>query len=214
MTFRDCIFYTMGLGESTFQNIIQSKKENFYNSQIVVNHWVWRDRMELTDLASKEQWEELEKQIHNRSGMNSCVYNNQGNRITSYMEFANEVCPAIKSYPEGIAAICATVNQYFGATLAKTKQPLIDECDAGFVKFAVPILYKGAFLGTVGGCGHLFPDGEVETFFIEKAIGKDDLALGEKINTVKKVTEKEVNELIDFVQKYLDDLLFKKPDKG
>ncbi len=163
--------------------------------------------MELTDIASEEQWEEFERLIHNRSGMNSCVYNNQGNRVTKYMEFANEVCPEIKSYPEGIAAICAMVNQHFGATLAKTKQPLIDECDAGFVKFAVPILYKGEYLGTVGGCGHLLPDGEVETFFIEKAIGKDDLKLDEKIKTVKKVTDKEVNELIDFVQSYLDGLL-------
>ena len=168
--------------------------------------------MELTDLASKEQWEEFEKVIHNRSGMNSCVYNNQGNRITSYMEFANEVCPAIKSYPEGIAAICAMVNQHFGAILAKTKQPLIDECDAGFVKFAVPILHNGEFLGTVGGCGHLLFDGEVETFFIEKAIGENDLKLDEKMGTIKKITDKEVHELIDFVQKYLDDLLVKKPE--
>ena len=165
--------------------------------------------MELTDLASKEQWEEFEKVIHNHSGMNACVYNNQGNRITSYMEFANEVCPTIKSYPEGIAAICAMVNQHFGATLSKTKRPLIDECDAGFVKFAVPILHQGEFLGTVGGCGHLLSDSEVETFLIEKAIGRDDLKLDEKISSVKKVTDKEVNELIDFVQKYLDDLVLK-----
>jgi len=169
--------------------------------------------MELTDIASKEQWEEFEKVIHNRSGMNSCVYNNQGNRITSYMEFANEICPAVKSYPEGIAAICAMVNQHFGATLAKTKQPLIDECDAGFVKFAVPILYKGEFLGTVGGCGHLLPDGEIETFFIEKTIGKDDLELDKKISTVTKVTDKEVNELIEFVQNYLDNLLLRQAEK-
>ena len=163
--------------------------------------------MDLTDIVSVEKWEEFEKIIHNRSGMNACVYNNQGNRVTSYMAFANEVCPAIKSYPEGIAAICAMVNQYFGATLAKTKQPLVDECDAGFVKFAVPVLFKGEFIGTVGGCGHLRPGCEVETFFIEKAIGKDDLQLNDKIKTVKKVSKEEMDELIIFVQTYLNNLL-------
>ena len=165
--------------------------------------------MELTDIASLEKWEEFEKEIHNHSGMNACVYNNQGNRITSYVAFANEVCPTIKSYPEGIAAICAMVNQHFGAELAKTKKPLIDECDAGFVKFAVPILFKGEFLGTVGGCGHLLPGSEVETFLIEKAIGRDDLELEAKMSTVKIVSEEEVKQLLGFVQTYLDNLMSK-----
>ncbi len=163
--------------------------------------------MELTDIASLEKWEEFEKEIHNRSGMNAAIYNNQWNRITSYVAFANDVCPTIKTYPEGIAAICTVANQYFGTVLAKTKQPLVDECDAGFVKFAVPILSEGVFLGMVGGCGHLLPDGEVETFLIEKAIGKDDLALKKKIKTIKITSKKEVDELVVFVQNYLRGLL-------
>ena len=99
------------------------------------------------------------------------------------------------------------VNQHFGAELARTKQPLIDECDAGLVKFAVPILLKGEFLGTVGGCGHLLSDSEVETFLIEKAIGKDDLGLEAKMNTVKRVSEEEVEEFLGSVQTYLDNLM-------
>ncbi len=166
--------------------------------------------MELTDIASVEQWEDFEKEIYRLSGMNSCVYNNQGSRITSYVAFANEICPIIKTYPEGIAAICATVSQHFGAELSKTKKPLVDECDAGFVKFGVPIIYDGEFLGIVGGCGHLRPDGEVETFLIEKAIGKDDLELENKISTVKKVTDKEIEGFVGFVQNYLNDLIVTK----
>ena len=166
--------------------------------------------MELTDIASVEKWEEFEKEIHTRSGMNAGVYNNQWNRITSYVAFANEVCPTIKAYPEGVAAICTMANQYFGTVLAKTKQPLVDECDAGFVKFAVPILSEGVFLGMVGGCGHLLPDGEVETFLIEKAIGKDDLELDKKINTVETISKNEVDELIAFVESYLSGLLSSK----
>ena len=164
-------------------------------------------KMELTEIASKEKWQEFEKEIHTRSGMNACVYNNQGNRITSYAAFANEICPTIKSYPEGIAGICATVNQYFGAELARTKQPLIDECDAGFVKFAIPILVGDEFLGTVGGCGHLLPEGEVETFLIEKVIGKNDLDLENKLSSVKTISKTEIRELLAFMQDYLENLI-------
>ncbi|MCD4720369.1 MAG: PocR ligand-binding domain-containing protein [Desulfobacula sp.] len=163
--------------------------------------------MNLTDIISIEKWEAFEKELYDRSGMNACVYDNQGNRITSYVSWANEVCPTIKSYPEGIAAICAVANQYFTKETAETKQPLVDECDAGFAKFAVPIFYKHEFLGTVGGCGHILTDGEVGTFYIEKAIGENDLGLEKKIDTVKQISENEINKLVDFVQTYLKKIL-------
>lgn len=165
--------------------------------------------MDLTDITSIEEWEAFEKELHERSGMNSSVYDKNGNRITSYANWANDVCPTVKSYPEGIAAICAVANQYFTTETEKTKQPVVDECDAGFVKFAVPIFYEQEFLGTVGGCGHLLPDGEVETFFIEKAIEKDDLKLEEKVDTVKKTSEEEIKTFIDFVQSYLKNIVSK-----
>jgi ligand-binding sensor protein len=163
--------------------------------------------MTLTDIVTIEKWEAFEKELYDRSGMNACVYDNKGTRITSTVGWANEVCPTIKAYPEGIAAICAGANQYFTSETAKTKQPVIDECDAGFVKFAIPIFYQQEFLGTVGGCGHILSDGEVETFYIEKAIGKGDLKLDEKIKTVKTTSEKDIKEWIAFVQKYLKNIL-------
>jgi len=163
--------------------------------------------MNLTDILSIEKWEAFEKELNKRSGMNACVYDNKGNRITKYAAWANEVCPTVKSYPEGIAAVCAGANQFFTSETAKTKQPVVDECDAGFVKFAVPIFYQQEFLGTAGGCGHLLPDGEVEIFYIEKTIGKDNLDLEKKAGTVKKTSEKEIKEWIDFVQTYLKTIL-------
>ncbi len=137
----------------------------------------------------------------------------KGTRITSYVDWANDVCPKIKAYPEGIVSICAVANQFFGTELAKTKKPLIDECDAGFVKFAVPIVVNGDFLDTIGGCGHLLNDGEVGTFLIEKAIGKGDLGLDKKINSVKTISDTEVNELVVYVQDYLDGALSGQPSE-
>lgn len=165
--------------------------------------------MNLTDITSIEEWEVFEKELHERSGMNSCVYDKNGNRITSYANWANDVCPTVKSYPEGIAAICAVANQFFTTETGKTKEPVVDECDAGFVKFAVPIFYNQEFLGTIGGCGHVFADGEVETFLIEKAIEHDDLNLEEKTDTVKTTSDDEIKKLIDFTQSHLEKLLAK-----
>jgi ligand-binding sensor protein len=163
--------------------------------------------MLLTDLLSIEQWEEIEKELYERSGLNACVYDLDGNRITSFKAWANEICPLIKSYPQGVSAICAVANQHFTSEAKNSQQPVISECDAGFVKFAVPIFYNQEFLGTIGGCGHCLPEGEVETFLIHKTLDIDESTLEDKAQDVKTISEDEINTLVAFLQTRLQEIL-------
>ncbi|HMB32031.1 MAG TPA: PocR ligand-binding domain-containing protein [Desulfohalobiaceae bacterium] len=163
--------------------------------------------MLLTDLLPVEKWEELEKELFEHSGLNSCVYDTEGNRITSFKAWANDLCPLIKSYPQGVSAICAIANQFFTSEAQNTQEPVISECDAGFVKFALPIFYNQEFLGTVGGCGHCLPDGEVETFLIHKTLDIDESKLEEMAQEVKTISEEEIDKLVNFLQARLQEIL-------
>ncbi len=165
--------------------------------------------MLLTDILPLEKWEELERELFDRSGLNSCVYDTEGNRITSFQAWANKMCPLIKSYPQGVSTICAVANQYFTSEAEKTQEPVISECDAGFVKFAIPIFYNQEFLGTVGGCGYCLPDGEVETFLIHKTLDIDESELEEMAKEVKTISEEEINKLVEFLQTRLQEMLSK-----
>ncbi len=163
--------------------------------------------MLLTDVLPIEQWENLEKELHDRSGLNACVYDIEGNRITSFAAWANKLCPLIKSYPQGVSTICAVANQYFTSEASQTQKPVISECDAGFVKFALPIFYNQEFMGTVGGCGHCFPDGEVETFLIHKTLDIDESQLEKMAQEVKTISEEEINKHIAFLEKRLKEIV-------
>jgi ligand-binding sensor protein len=68
---------------------------------------------------------------------------------------------------DSLDAICATGNQHFMAQAKQTRKAVIDECDAGLTKIAVPIFVDGEFLGTAGGCG-LLPAGEKFRLFCSK----------------------------------------------
>jgi len=162
--------------------------------------------VKLTELASIEKWEALEKALNKRSGLNACVYDTEGFRITSFTAWANDLCPAIKSTPQGASAICALANQYVTSQSKETGQPVIIECDAGMVKFAIPIFWNNDFLGTVGGCGHRLPDSEVETFLIHKAINRDLEELDTMAASVKTISDEEINEHIKFLQNELSSL--------
>ena len=166
--------------------------------------------MKLTDIAPIEKWEALERALNKKSGLNSSVYDTGGFRITSFTAWANDLCPVIKSTPQGASAICALANQYATNKSKETGQPVIIECDAGFAKFAVPIFWNNEFLGTVGGCGYCLPEGEVDTFLIHKATGHDLKELDSMATNVKTISNEEINGYIKFIQDKLSSLLAEK----
>ena len=140
--------------------------------------------MELTDILSKEEWARFEKEISDRFHLNCTVYNPEGNSITGAPNWCNRLCPEIKANRDALAAICAPANQNFTIQARQSRNAVIDECDAGLLKIAVPIFVGEDFLGTLGGCGLLLDDGEVEDFMIQKTTGMDEdeiAALGEGI---------------------------------
>jgi ligand-binding sensor protein len=127
--------------------------------------------MELTDIAPLDTWRELEKRINERSGMNASVFNTDGIRITDFVKWANNLCPAIKATEKGQSYICSVAHQNLATQAAKTRKPVIEACDAGMLKLVVPIFVNGDFLGVAGGCGCIEPTEDIDTFMINRTTG-------------------------------------------
>ena len=133
--------------------------------------------MHLTDILALEQWRSLEKDIYERSGLASNVFNTEGIRITDYKMWVNRLCPAVKADDRGQSFICAVAHMNMSAMAKQSKQPVISECDAGLVKIVVPIFLNDEFIGSVGACGLLPDDSEVDAFIINRTleIGEDKI---------------------------------------
>ncbi|MCP3952976.1 MAG: hypothetical protein GY697_12285 [Desulfobacterales bacterium] len=163
--------------------------------------------MDLTDLQSMEKWIELEKEIHNRSGLDASVFNTDGIRITDHKKWANRLCPVIKANPKGQTFICSTAHQNVAAQAEKTRKPVIEECDAGLVKIVVPIFVEDQFIGAVGGCGLLLDDdGEIETFLIGKTIDMDESELEPLAEEIDSISTIEAEKLCVFITEQLSTL--------
>lgn len=127
--------------------------------------------MQLTDIASLEKWRELEKNIHEQSGLNASVFDVNGVRITDFKGWANKLCPLIKADEKGQNYICAVAHQNIANEAKRERKSVIAECDAGLMKLVVPIFQKGEFLGAAGGCGYILGNGEVDAFMVHKTVG-------------------------------------------
>lgn len=157
--------------------------------------------MELTDICARETWADLENEIYERSGLNPAVYNTDGIRINANPRWPNRLCPEIKAIPKGQSFICATAHMNLANMARQSREPVIEECDAGMVKLVVPIFVNGDYLGTVGGCGLILDDGEVDAFLINKITDLEEEKIEALSEDVPSIAMQAAQTLVDFIQK-------------
>jgi len=154
--------------------------------------------MSFTDILPLEKWVEFENEIHRKSGFNAKVYDIDGIGITDNTNWANSLCPVIKANDKGISFICATANMNLASQAKLTGEPIIEECDAGLIKIAAPIFVDDKFIGTVGGCGLLVEEGEVDSFLINKITGIDENKIKSLSDDIKTISKEEAQDITDY----------------
>lgn len=163
--------------------------------------------MELTDLLPLEKWKELEKEITRRSRLDANIFNIDGIRITDYKNWANKLCPAIKATDKGQSYICAVAHMNLSAQAKQTKKSLVEECDAGLVKIIVPIFKKDEFLGTVGACGFLLDDGEVDSFLVNMTTGIDEEDIERLSADIETISTEKAKTILSFIEEEISEIL-------
>jgi len=163
--------------------------------------------MELADIMPIEEWATLEQELRRISGLNVHAYDREGNHMTSHEASANNLCSLIRSGHEGLMTICSIAHQNVAAQARKSKEPVLSECDAGLVKFVVPIFSGEEFLGTIGGCGYRLPDVDIETFLIHKITGTDIEEVEKVASEVGLISEEKAAELMNDFQERVNEVL-------
>jgi ligand-binding sensor protein len=163
--------------------------------------------MKLTDIAPLERWMELENDINTRSGMDANVFDTRGYRISDQKHWANKLCPAIKDTDKGQSFICAPAHMNIAAQAMRSREPVIEECDAGMIKLVVPIFLNEEFVGAVGACGLKFEDGEIDSFLVNKMTEMDEEKVETLSATVPSIAREKAEELKQFIQEKIDAIL-------
>jgi ligand-binding sensor protein len=156
--------------------------------------------MELGDILPIEKWIEIEKEINRRSGLNAGVYNVDGLRITDFIKWSSNFCPELRATGKGQKFICAVAHQNIAAQAAKTKKTVVAECDAGLMKFVVPIFVGDEFLGTAGGCGLRYGLSEVDTYLVHRTADMDEQHLQDLAGEIGTIAPDTLADVIDYVE--------------
>jgi ligand-binding sensor protein len=160
--------------------------------------------MELTDIMPVEGWKMLAEDIYTRFGCNGTVFNKSNNVLVKSEKWANKICPSIKAGDSRV--ICATAQQRMSKVAEEKKEPVIEECDAGFTKFVIPIFTDDEFVGMIGGCGCLLEGSEVDAFYIGKLLKKEE-GVKDLLPTIRYFSKDELSEAIRYVQGRVEEAL-------
>lgn len=163
--------------------------------------------MKLVDIMPVEKWVEIEKEINKRSGLNPSVYDAQGIRITDFKNWANRLCPSIRATEKGLQSICSVAHQNIAARAVKDRQTIIDECDAGLMKFAVPIFVDDAFIGVAGGCGKLRGEGQVEKYLVQRTTNLSEEVVEELSADIETLPGDKLESVIAYVEKTVTEII-------
>ena len=166
-----------------------------------------KEDMELIDIMPVENWVEIEKEINARSGFNAAVYDVRGMRITNFKKWANRLCPSIRETEKGLQSICSVAHQNVAAQVLKTRQTVIDECDAGLMKFAVPIFVDDEFLGVAGGCGKLRGEGQVDAYLVHRIADMDQSVVDGLAAEIETISENSLESIINYVEKEVNAII-------
>ena len=152
--------------------------------------------MELTDIMPLESWKSIADQIHDKFGLNGAAYKKDNFILVKSDGWANKVCPAIKSGDSVV--VCSTAQQRIAKLAQEKKDCVIDECDAGFIKFLMPLYVGNEFAGLIGGCGRLAEGATIDAFHISKLLEREDIA--DIIGTTKSIPRTLLEEAVQFAR--------------
>jgi ligand-binding sensor protein len=163
--------------------------------------------MKLTSIAPLGKWMELEKDIHKKSGLDVNVFDTKGYRISEFKSWANRLCPEIKATDKGQSFICAPAHMNIATLAMRSKQPVIEECDAGLLKLIVPIFLNDEYVGAVGACGFLLDDGEVDSFLVNKMTDINEDKVEGLAEGIDSITTEKAEILAQYIVKQISEIL-------
>ncbi len=147
-----------------------------------------------------EEVRELEQELHARFGVNAAAFDAAGARVTGFVAWSNPLCKALKGNPASASAICAVANSHFMRQARHTREPVTGECDAGFLKFCVPVFSGEEFQGVVGGCGCLACGAAVDAFAVGKASGLSGGEISELAAACREMSDEALTQAIGFLR--------------
>ena len=167
--------------------------------------------MKLTSIMPWGQWVEFEKEFNERTGLNCCLIDEDGVRITAYHQWANMLCTAIRGDKRGRMEICDRNKTMVEHLAGSREQMVVSCCPAGMVVACLPVYSAGKLVGLVGGCGMLPDNGSIDEMAVATPTGLSVKKIHSLVSEIGVLRPREIQALGNYLLGRLTDIMDSQP---
>ena len=151
--------------------------------------------MSVYDIRSKKEWQKILDDVSEKAGMPVALVDKK-NTVMQESGERNPLCSRIRGNKESLSFICGQTQQFMTRQAKSTGEPVIDVCEAGLLKFVVPVFSGADFTGAITVCGSCVPGEEIQTFIIAKSMQIDENEISVLAESISEVDQEEVGDLV------------------
>jgi len=149
--------------------------------------------MRVYDIKPREEWQRVSDEIYKETEMPSAVLDSK-KVILQTSGKRNPLCAIIRAIKESKSFICGQTQAFMAEKAKETRKSVIDACEAGMLKFVIPLFYKGKWEGSLTACGAGIPDAKIEGFIIAKSTNMNEEEIEELAQSIPEVDPAEISE--------------------
>lgn len=126
--------------------------------------------MELLTYCEPAKWQGILEKLGFSSKLVVSLTDAKGGILLTSSNARNPLCNSIRNKPEALKFICSQTNTAMTQQVHATREPVIETCEAGMLRIAIPVIYENEIVGQITGCGVMEAPEEIDAFYLSKQI--------------------------------------------
>lgn len=104
------------------------------------------DELKIQDILDMDVWQKIQDSFAESTGFAAIIVDKEGKPLLNYSNFS-DYCLKVRKSP--FCTNCFLSDAKGGNEASKAEKPIIYQCHAGLIDFAVPIMVDGKYLGAI-----------------------------------------------------------------
>ncbi len=164
--------------------------------------------MDVLSILSEELWKEKLQEMFKETGL-AMSLTDGGGKILFGEGTRNPLCERIREQPDTLASFCSQTNMAMIVQAKAAKQAVVDFCEGGLIRIAIPLFDGEELIGQVTGCGLVGNPEEIDPFYIAQELNTEESIIKDLAEKVAKNPEFSLEALKDKLVSFVTPVLKK-----
>ncbi len=156
--------------------------------------------LHVLDVKAESDWLRIVEKLCQNLDMPVSLTDADGKILMSAGE-RNPLCAHIREKTETLQAVCSQTAAAMTAALKASKAPVIDLCEAGLARVAVPIFHENEIVGQVSVCGKATDFDEIDPYYLAMTLDISEVEVGALVKKVQAISDEEMQSFSNVVMK-------------